>query len=258
MTSNQIAYAQYLADRDFKEKSLLFTGRDVATREKQARITALKQAAEERHLGRQDLVAEAAQEEAERANRIRENTDILKVLETQRSNTANESIKRDANLETHRANLAHETEENRSNVARETETNRANLAKEFETHRSNVANETEKRRSNLANESIGRAQVGVGMQQAQASMMNAAAAQQNAASNWQSAVWRNEFNYDKLAQDYDLGTRNLSTEWDKSILGSATNLGSGLLNLFGDVVTKKPKAGGGSRGRGGMKHARKR
>jgi len=97
--------------------------------------------------------------------------------ETLRANKANESLKRDQNVETARHNVQTERialgdlevrrgtldETIRSNLRRESETVRSNIAREMETHRSNIANESiswanlsEAQRANKARESENR------------------------------------------------------------------------------------------------------
>lgn len=65
--------------------------------------------------------------------------------ESERSNRANEDIKRSEIAETRRHNVSSETETSRHNVATEGETNRHNLATEGETNRSNLASEAIRR-----------------------------------------------------------------------------------------------------------------
>lgn len=100
--------------------------------------------------------------------------------ETKRHNVAAELVSSNTLAETKRSNLAREEENYRSNVAKESENVRHNTAVEVETRRSNVAGErlrsrelSEQSRHNLQTESVGRTQ-------AQASMLQATASQRQA------------------------------------------------------------------------------
>lgn len=73
--------------------------------------------------------------------------------ETRRSNLERERFNRSSLEETSRSNRAREAETYRSNVAREQETYRSNYAREQETYRSNLAKEVETARSNRVTES---------------------------------------------------------------------------------------------------------
>lgn len=85
----------------------------------------------------------------------------FRALNEKEHNEDTRKIARETLAETHRANVARETETHNYNVANIGETRRANLAREAETHRSNVANENlkylaqaETARSNRAQEAL--------------------------------------------------------------------------------------------------------
>lgn len=159
--------------------------------QRQAAVSERQAAVQEGTLAEMIANNAAVRQETQRANIARENWQMQQYEEAARANRANEQISRDRNLltqnqlyEIQRSNLANEAikrlqiseqsrsnraqeslessrieETRRSNIAREVEANRSNLANELlqnqrnaETHRSNVAVEKETRLHNQASE----------------------------------------------------------------------------------------------------------
>lgn len=118
--------------------------------------------------------------ESIRSNRAQEALITKRDAETARANAMNEHIKLLGHQENVRSNLAKEEEILRSNLASEAETRRHNKSQEIELNRSNVARELETTRSNLANESIGYMNAATNAKNAVSNAMNAATQQYKA------------------------------------------------------------------------------
>lgn len=189
MTKNQIEYqklqeskrANRAQEAETKRANLmneeLIRSRDTATldlRGRELQETQRSNQAREAESFRSNLAREsenyrhnvAQERETSKHNRAQEELGYANIslgysnlVETRRSNQANERIRESELLERQRSNLANEAigrrglinefirnkETERSNRAREKENNRSNLAREEETHRSNLAREQQAR-----------------------------------------------------------------------------------------------------------------